>query len=70
MVEDLVVVGKVVAGDDVDTSVLLDLPVLHAESLTLLQEVITRDFPTPVSLGGLLEVTELSYTRETQNSAK
>lgn len=69
MVEDLVVEGKVVAGDNINASILLELPVLQTESLSLSQELIARDLVTPVSLGGLLEVTELSHTRETQDGA-
>lgn len=69
MIEDLIVESKVVAGDDIDTSILLDLPVLSTESLSLAQELITRDLAAPVSLGGLLEVTELSHTGKTQNGA-
>jgi hypothetical protein len=69
VVEDLIVESKVVAGDDIDTSILLDLPVLSTESLSLAQELITRDLAAPVSLGGLLEVTELSHTGKTQNGA-
>ena len=70
VVEDLVVERKVIAGNDLDTSILLDLPVLQTKSLSLLQKFITRDLVTPVSLGGLLEVTESSHAGETQNSAK
>lgn len=70
VVEDLVVESKVVAGDHINTSILLELPVLQTESLSLSQELITRDLVTPVSLSGLLEVTELSHTRETQDGAK
>lgn len=69
VVEDLIVESKVVAGDDIDTGILLDLPVLSTESLSLAQELITRDLATPVSFGGLLEITELSHTGETQNGA-
>jgi hypothetical protein len=69
VVKDLVVERKVIAGDDVDTSILLDFPVLRAKSLSLAQEFLTRDLLTPVSFRGLLEVTELSHTRETENSA-
>jgi hypothetical protein len=69
VVEDLIVESKVVAGNDIDTSILLNLPVLSTESLSLAHELITRDLAAPVSFGGLLEVTELSHTRETQNGA-
>jgi hypothetical protein len=47
-VEDLVVEGEVVAGDDVDTSILLDLPVSKTEALSLSEEVGLRDLSTPV----------------------
>lgn len=69
VVKNLVVEGEVVAGDDVDTSVLLDLPVLQTESLSLLQQVLAGDLLSPVCFGGFLEVTELSHTREAQNGA-
>jgi hypothetical protein len=68
VVEDLVVESEIIAGDHIDTSVLLDLPVLLTESLSFSQKLIAGDLVTPVSLGGLLEVTESSHTGETQNS--
>ena len=46
--EHLVVQGKVVAGDDVDTGLLLDLPVLETEPLRLGEEVCLRDLAAPV----------------------
>jgi hypothetical protein len=46
--EDLVVQSKVVAGDDVDTGILLDLPVGETESLGLLEELGLRDLAAPV----------------------
>ena len=35
MVQDMVVEGKVIGGDDVDAGILLDLPVGEPESLAL-----------------------------------
>ena len=70
MVKDLDVEGELIAGDDLDTSILMDLPVLLTESLSLRKQVITGELSTPVSLGGLLEVTESSHTGETQNGAR
>lgn len=67
MVEDLVVEGEVIGRDNVDTSILLDLPVSSSESLALGEKVILRDLLGPVCLGGLLEVTEGSNTGESQN---
>ena len=48
LVEDVVVESEVVAGDDVDTGVLLDLPVSKAETLGLSEEVRLGDLSTPV----------------------
>lgn len=39
MREDLIVQGKVVAGNDIDTSILLDLPVSQSQALGLGEEV-------------------------------
>lgn len=46
--EDLIVQSKVVAGDDVDTGILLDLPVSKTEALGLSEEISLRDLATPV----------------------
>ena len=46
--EDLVVQGEVVAGDDIDASILLDLPVGKTEALGLGKEVGLRQLATPV----------------------
>ena len=67
VVEDLVVEGKVVAGDAVDASTLLDLPVLLTETLALSEQVITGDLAAPVGFRGLLQVTEPTHTGETEN---
>jgi hypothetical protein len=64
----MVIQGKVTAGDAVDTSILLDLPVSKAQTLGLSEEVSLRDLATPVSFGSLLEVTVLAHTGETENS--
>lgn len=70
MVQDLVVEGKVVAGDEVDASILLDFPVLETESLALAEKLIARDLAAPVSLSGLLELSEATHTREAENGAE
>lgn len=67
VVEDLIVEGEVVAGNNIDTGILLDLPVLQTKTLALSEELIAGDLVSPVSLGGLLEVTESSHAGETQN---
>jgi predicted transcriptional regulator len=42
VVEDVVVEGEVVAGDDIDAGILLDLPVLESQPLALSEEVLAR----------------------------
>lgn len=46
--QDMVIEGEVVAGDNVDTSVLLDLPVGETEPLGLGEEVGLGELATPV----------------------
>lgn len=70
VVKDLIVESKVVAGDGVDASILLDLPVLQTETLALRDEIIAGGLATPVSFRGLLQVTEPTHTGETENGAK
>lgn len=48
MAQNLVVQGEVVAGDDIDASILLDLPVGKTEALGLGKEVGLRQLATPV----------------------
>ena len=67
VVEDVVVEGEVVAGDDIDAGILLDLPVLESQSLALGEEVLARQLAAPVGLVGLLEVTQATHAREAEN---
>jgi hypothetical protein len=48
VIQDLVVEGEVVTGDDIDASIFLDLPVLESQSLALLQEFFLRELVSPV----------------------
>jgi len=57
VVEDLVVEREVVAGNDVGTGILLELPVSSTESLSGLDQRLLRDLSRPVSFSGLLELT-------------
>jgi len=59
VVEEVVVKGKVVAGDDLDASVLLNLPVLETQALALLEQIVARELLAPVSLIGLLQLSVL-----------
>ena len=62
MREDVVVQGEVVAGDDVDAGILLDLPVRKPEPLGLGEQLILRDLATPVY--PIVSSRGLSNTRE------
>lgn len=48
MGEDLVIESKVIAGDDIDTGILLDLPVGETKTLGLGKEVGLRNIASPV----------------------
>jgi hypothetical protein len=67
VVEDVVVEGEVVAGDNIDAGILLDLPVFESESLALSEEILARQFAAPVGLVGLLQVTQATHAREAEN---
>jgi hypothetical protein len=50
MRQDLIVKGEVIAGNDVDASILLDLPVSKTKSLGFDKQVGLRDLATPVCI--------------------
>lgn len=54
MVEDLVIQSKVIAGDDINTSILLDLPVGETELLGFGEEISLGELPAPICLGKLI----------------
>jgi hypothetical protein len=71
LVKNLIVEGEVIAGDDIDASLLLDVPVLKTKSLGLAQELSLGELAAPVCFRRLLQVTVDSHTRETEDrSAK
>ncbi len=65
----MVIEGKVVGRDDVNTGVLLDLPVGETEPLALGEEIGLRDLVGPVGLVGLLEVPKDTHTAVKERSA-
>ena len=67
VVQDLVVKGKVIAGNDVDASIFLDLPMLETKAFAFRQQVVARELASPVGFGGLLEVPKDSHAWEAQN---
>lgn len=66
VVKKVVVEGEVVAGNDIDAGVLLDLPVLQPQTLALLEQVIAGELVRPVGLIGLLELTVRTHAGETE----
>jgi hypothetical protein len=66
VVEKVIVESEVVAGNDIDTSILLDLPVLQSQTLALLDQVIAGELVSPVGLVGLLELTVRTHAGETE----
>ena len=64
MVKDVIVESEVVGRDNVDTGILLDLPVGETEPLTLSEESLLGDLVGPVGLVGLLEVTKDTHAAE------
>jgi hypothetical protein len=67
VVKKVVVEGEVVARDDVDAGILLDLPVLQSQALTLLQQLVPRELVCPVGLVGLLELTIRAHAGKPEN---
>jgi hypothetical protein len=57
MIQDLVIEGKVIAGDDSSTSLLLEFPVSGTKVLAGFNQLIGRNLASPVGLCGLLELT-------------
>ena len=67
VVEQVIVEGEVVAGDDVNTGVLLDLPVLQSQPLALLEQVVPRELVSPVCLVCLLELAVGTHAGEAED---
>jgi len=67
LVEDLIVESEVIAGDRVDTSILLDGPMCETESLGLCKKLGLGELAAPVCLSCLLEVTVDTHTGKTKN---
>lgn len=67
--KDLIVKSKVVGWDDINTGILLDLPVSKAKTLGLGEEILLGDLASPVVLSGLLKVTVGTHAWETEDGA-
>ncbi|KAH3665337.1 hypothetical protein OGATHE_004153 [Ogataea polymorpha] len=67
-IQNLVVEREVVGRNDVDTSFLLQLPVLFSDLLTNSKKLISTDLACPVGLSVLLELSESSDSWESQNA--
>jgi hypothetical protein len=67
--ENLVVQSEVIAGNNIDTGPLLDVPVIETQSLGLGEELSLRELAAPVSFGGLLQLTVGSHAGETEDGS-
>jgi len=65
--EDLIVKSEIIAGNDIDTSILLDLPVCKTKSLGLSKQISLGKLARPVCLSCLLQVTVNTHARETED---
>ena len=65
--ENLIVESEVIARNDINAGLLLDVPVLETKSLCFRKELSLRELATPVCLSSLLQVTVDSHARETEN---
>ena len=66
LVENLIVEGEVIAGNDIDAGLLLNVPVLKTESLGLAEKLGLGELADPVCFGGLLQLTIGSHAREAE----
>ncbi len=67
VVQDLVVEGKVIAGNDVDTSLFLKLPMFKTQSFALAEQLILWNLSCPESFCCFLEITIHTHARKTEN---
>lgn len=67
VVQDMVVVGKVIAWYDIDTSILLNFPMLKSQTLAFLQQVLLAELAGPVGFAGFLQVTEPPHAGEAED---
>jgi hypothetical protein len=67
VVKDLVVKCKVVTWNNVNAGILLNLPMCKTQPLSLCYEIFLGELATPVSLGGLFQITKDSHAGKSQD---
>jgi hypothetical protein len=67
--EDLVVEREVIARNDINTGLLLNIPVLETKPLGLGKEVGLGELSAPVCFGGLLQVAVDAHAGKTEDGA-
>ena len=67
--EDLVVEREVIAGDNINASLLLDVPVLETKSFCLGEEVSLGELSAPVCFSSLLQVAVDAHAGKTEDGA-
>lgn len=69
MGENLIIKCEVIAGDDIDAGLLLDVPVLKTQPLCFGKEINLGDLAGPVSFGGFLQITIYSHAGKTEDGS-
>lgn len=70
MGKNLIIKSEVIAGNDIDACLLLNIPVFKTKSLGFTEEVGLRELATPIGFGGFLQVTIDSHARETEDRSE
>jgi hypothetical protein len=65
--EDLIIKGEIIAGNDIDAGLLLDVPVLKTKSLGLSEQIGLGELASPVSFRSFLQVSVDTHAWETEN---
>lgn len=65
--KNLIVESEVIAGNNINAGILLNLPVCKTQSLGLAEEVSLGELATPVSFCCFLQVTVDTHARETED---
>ncbi len=67
LVKDLVVECEVITGNNIDPSLLLDVPMLKTKSFCLSKEVGLANLATPICFRSFLQLTVGAHARETED---
>lgn len=69
MIQNLVIERKVIAGNEIDACIFLNLPVLQTEPLAFFEECFLGQFVTPIRFGRFLELSIRSHAGKAEDGA-